>query len=161
MYKRQVDHDEEAESAPAAPAPVIRRRQRVNPDGSVSELELPGSEPAVPPVPKPDTGAAEDPPDTITPPALAKLHKRLGKEVELYKLHVKHYHMSPTQFRKRTTQLALPDSVYEKYDKVCKGCTVCATPRQAPSRSRISGIRANNFGDIIFCLLYTSPSPRD
>ena len=60
-----VDHDEEAEPAPAAPAAAIRRRHRVNPDGSVSELELPGSEPAVPPVPKPDTGAAEDPPDTI------------------------------------------------------------------------------------------------
>ena len=53
--------------------------------------------------------------------------KRLENEVELYKLHVKHYHMSPAQFRRRTSMLGLLNkSVYEKYDKVVKGCNSLA-----------------------------------
>jgi hypothetical protein len=84
------------------------------------------------------------------PPALAKLHKRLSKEVELYKLHLKHYHMSVTQFRRRTNRLALPESVYEKYEHICRTCKVCSQYARPPARSRISGIRAENFGDIIF-----------
>ena len=34
----------------------------------------------------------------LVPPALRRLHQRLMKDVELYKLHIKHYHMSPKQF---------------------------------------------------------------
>ena len=128
---------------------AIRTKTRVDPSS-----EMPGFESA-PPVaaptpPKPDEKDVATQGEGIIPPALARLHARLSKEVELYKLHVKHYHMTPSQFRKRTTQLALPDSVYEKYDKVCKGCNVCSIPRQAPSRSRVTGIRAANFGDIVF-----------
>jgi hypothetical protein len=141
----------EEPAAPPAPVPVARRlrkKVRIAPDAEVPGLESNPSD-AAPPPPKPSEGDATKE-QGIIPPALARLHARLSKEVELYKLHVKHYRMSPTQFRKRTSQLALPDAVYEKYEKVCKGCSVCATPKQAPSRSRISGIRAVNFGDIIF-----------
>ena len=98
----------------------------------------------IPPPPEPHPSTSN------MPAALLKLHKRLNKEVELYKLHVKHYHMSLSQFKRRTTQLALPDTVYEKYDKICKSCQTCANVKGAPSRSRVSGIRAENFGDIIF-----------
>ena len=42
-------------------------------------------------------------------PAYRKMIKRLDDKVELYKLHVKHYHMSPTQFLRRTPMLDLPD----------------------------------------------------
>ena len=51
-------------------------------------------------------------------PAYRKMIKRLDDKVELYKLHVKHYHMSPTQFRRRTSMLNLPDRIYEKYEEV-------------------------------------------
>ena len=51
-------------------------------------------------------------------PAYRKMIKRLDDKVELYKLHVKHYHMSPTQFRRRTSMLNLPDRIYEKYEDV-------------------------------------------
>ena len=57
---------------------------------------------------------------------LSQNFKRLSKDVELYKLHVKHYHMSPTQFRRRTNQLALPEEIYDKYEHICKTCKVCA-----------------------------------
>ena len=40
-------------------------------------------------------------------PAYRKMLQRLEDKVELYKLHVKHYHMSPTQFRRRVSMLKL------------------------------------------------------
>ena len=55
-------------------------------------------------------------------PAYRKMIKRLDDKVELYKLHVKHYHMSPTQFRRRTNMLNLPDRIYEKYEEVYNKC---------------------------------------
>ena len=70
--------------------------------------------------------------------------------MELYKLHIKHYHMSPTQFRRRTSMLGLPDSVYEKYEEMYNKCRVCSTSIAPPPRARISGIRSTNFGDVIF-----------
>ena len=58
-------------------------------------------------------------------PAYRKMIKRLDDKVELYKAHVKHYHMSPTQFRRRTSMLNLPDGIYEKYEEVYNKCRVC------------------------------------
>ena len=43
------------------------------------------------------------------PHARLKLHWRLNKEVELYRLHGKLYHVSVSDFRKRTSEVALPD----------------------------------------------------
>ena len=83
-------------------------------------------------------------------PVYKKMLRRLQDSVELYKLHVKHYHMSPTQFRRRTSMLGLPDSVYQKYEDVCHKCCVCSTSIAPPPRARVSGIRASIFGDVIF-----------
>ena len=58
-------------------------------------------------------------------PAYRKMIKRLDDKVELYKLHVKHYHMSPTQW-------------------------VCSMSVAPPPRAKISGIRASVFGDVVF-----------
>ena len=52
------------------------------------------------------------------PIAVQRLHKRLNNDVELYKLHVKHYHMPPSQFKRRTSQLGLPQYIYDKYAKI-------------------------------------------
>ena len=46
--------------------------------------------------------------------------------------------------------LGLPKSVYERCDKVVKGCKVCGTSVSSPPRARISGMRASEFGDVIF-----------
>ena len=83
-------------------------------------------------------------------PANRKMIKRLDDKVELYKLHVKHYHMSPTQFRRRTSMLNLPDRIYEKYEEVYNKCRVCSMSVAPPPRAKISGIRASVFGDVIF-----------
>ena len=58
--------------------------------------------------------------------------------------------MSPKSFRHRTSALKLPKEVYDKYEEVCKKCEHCQTKRVRPSRSRVSGLRANSFGDLLF-----------
>ncbi|CAE7449626.1 RE1 [Symbiodinium natans] len=50
-------------------------------------------------------------------PAFRRMIEKLRSDVELYKLHVKHYHMSSAQFRRRTSMLGLPEEIYEKYDR--------------------------------------------
>ena len=75
-------------------------------------------------------------------PAYRKRIKRLDDKVELYKLHVKHYRMSPTQFRRRTSMLNLPDRIYGKYEDVYKKCGVCSMFVAPPPRAKISSIRA-------------------
>ncbi len=65
-------------------------------------------------------------------------------------MHVKHYHMSVAQFKKRTTHLALPGRIYDLYDFVVKKCKFCNTRQSRPHRSRVSGLRAEEFGDLIF-----------
>ena len=82
-------------------------------------------------------------------PAYRKMIKRLDDKVELYKLHVKHYHMSPTQFRRRTSMLNLPERIYEKYEDVFNKCRVCSMSVAPPPRAKISGIRASVFGDVV------------
>ncbi len=82
--------------------------------------------------------------------SIQKLHERLSNDLELYKLHIKHYHMPPAQFKRRTDQLCLPRQIYEKYDNVCKQCKVCSTRRPGPVRSRVTGLRASEFGDLVF-----------
>ncbi len=91
-----------------------------------------------------------EPPDSPAPPVLRKLLQRLNKDVELYKLHVKHYHMSTAQFRKRTSELALPEAIYQKYDKIVKGCKICSELAPAPTKPRVTGMRAEKFGDLLF-----------
>ena len=83
-------------------------------------------------------------------PAHRKMIKRLDDKVELYKLHVKHYHMSPAQFRRRTSMLNLPDRIHEKDEEVYNTCRVCSMSAAPPPRAKISGIRASVFGDVIF-----------
>ena len=71
--------------------------------------EQPAAEPAADqpaaeepaPVPEPQAGP-------LLPLSLRRIHEKLSKDTELLKLHIKHYHMSTTQFRRRTSQLKLP-----------------------------------------------------
>ena len=101
------------------------------------------AEQQVPPVP-------ETPDGVYLPPALKRLHRRLRSEVELYKLHVKHYHMSVKQFKTRTSELALPQEILDKYEKVVRTCKICSETVPTPPRSHVSGMRAKNFGDLVF-----------
>ena len=83
-------------------------------------------------------------------PQYKRMLEKLNNDVELYKLHVKHYHMSSAQFRRRTSMLGLPGEIYDKYDRIVKGCRICNTSVPTPPRARIAGLRASSFGDLIF-----------
>ena len=83
-------------------------------------------------------------------PAYQRMLEKLRTDVELYKLHVKRYRMSPAQFRRRTSMLGLPGEIYDGYDRIFKSCKVCSTSVPSPPRARIAGLRASSFGDLIF-----------
>ena len=140
----QPDEPELVESKPAA-APA-RARSKQDSEGQIEKLGSEALEPRPRRVSVPLPGSEVH----AMTPAYKKMLSRLEDSVELYKLHVKHYHMSPTQFRRRTSMLGLPDSVYQKYEDVCHKCRVCSTSIAPPPRARVSGIRASNFGDVIF-----------
>ena len=84
------------------------------------------------------------------PLALKRIHEKLDSPVELYKLHLKHYHKSTEQFRKRTSALKIPEDFYAKYDLIVKKCDTCQKEKKGPSRSKISGMRSEIFGDLTF-----------
>ena len=129
------EHEEAAEEPQPEPA---RAPQPVEPAGSEAleprriALPLPGQE------------------VSRASPAFQRMLEKLRNDVELYKLHVKHYHMSPAQFRRRTSMLGLPGEIYDKYDRIVKSCKVCSTSVPSPPRARIAGLRASSFGDLIF-----------
>ena len=62
----------------------------------------------------------------------------------------KHYHMSTAQFKKKTTHLDIPGRVYDLYQHVGKTCPFCNLTKPRPDRSRVSGLRAEEFGELIF-----------
>ena len=69
--------------------------------------------------------------DGLIPPPLVKLHQRLSN-------------------RRRTSELYLPEGIYRLYDGVVKEREICQKTKPAPSRSRFSGVRAKEFGDVMF-----------
>ena len=142
------------------PTRRIREKTTLEPKGAEGEPQQEGeaANAADPPEAVAGSGSAEQqvppapetPDGAYLPPALKKLHRRLRSEVELYMSHVKHYRMSVKQFKTRTSELALPEDVLAKYDKVAKTCKICSETVPTPPRSHVSGVRARNFGDIVF-----------
>ena len=88
--------------------------------------------------------------DPVTAAALKKIHDKLRDKKELFKLHLKHYHMKLDAFKKRTSQLQLPKDIYDLYEQVVKECEKCSKLTDAPPRSKVSGMRAEVFGDLVF-----------
>ena len=95
----------------------------------------------------PDEISSKDP---RTVAALKKIHMKLSNEAELLKLHLKHHHMNPTNFKHRTSKLQIPKEIYDKYETIWKSCPSCQKFQHAPERSRVSGMRAEKFGDLWF-----------
>jgi len=109
--------------------------------------------PAVPVSGVPDGSAPEDQQlddEAKLKKSLTKIHEKLSKPVELLKLHLKHYHMSLENFKKRTSQLQIPAKVYQDYADVIRSCEACTKHAPAPERSRVTGMRATTPGDLVF-----------
>ena len=58
--------------------------------------------------------------------------------------------MPSARFKKRTTHLDIPGHFYDFYQQVVKTCPFCNSAKPRPERSRVSGLRAQEFGDLIF-----------
>ena len=78
--------------------------------------------------------------------ALQKIINKLLDVRNLKDLHLKHYYMSAAEFKKRTTHLDIPGKVYDLYQHVVKTCPFCNSTKPTPDRSRVSGLRAEEFG---------------
>ena len=50
--------------------------------------------------------------------ALQRIHDKLQSPTELLKLHLKHYHMTSEQLKRRTSALKLPKEIYDKFDQI-------------------------------------------
>ena len=99
---------------------------------------------------EPDPFAPSSDEPTSLPIALGRIHKRLSNPEELKKLHLQHHHMTTDQFRFRTRSPHLPKSTIDLFDKIRSECEDCQAAKQAPSRSKTSGLRADTFGDMTF-----------
>ena len=103
----------------------------------------------VPKVARRITGKSEDP---VQAAALRKIHDKLRNEAELFKLHQKHYHMSVNSFEKRTSMLKIPKDIYDLYEKVVKKCGTCSKLEDGPPKAKVSGMRAEVFGDLLLTI---------
>ena len=119
--------------------------KRGNPDEPIPGMKSAQKESDGKPARKPPPVRKDEP-----SAALRKLYCRLREKDELRQLHDKHYHMTTKNFRRRTSALQLPEDIYEKYEEVVKSCPSCQKYQPAPQRSRVTGMRANNFGDLWF-----------
>ena len=82
--------------------------------------------------------------------ALQYIINKLSGVRNLKDLHLKHNHMSSAQFKKRTTHLDIPGKVHDLYQHVVKTSPFCNSTKPRPDRPRVSGSRAEEFGDLIF-----------
>ena len=82
--------------------------------------------------------------------ALQNIVNKLSDVGNLKDFHLKHYHMSSAQLKKRTTHLDIPGKVYDLYQHVVETCSFNNSTKQKPDRSRVSGLRADECGDLIF-----------
>ena len=140
------------EEPPAQPEQVANPEPAADDDAVQEQAEQaePAEHPeaeAEPAGPAPNLEPQAGPP---LPLPLRRIHEKLSKDTELLKLHLKHYHMSTTQFRRRTSQLKLPETIYKRYDAIVRECEACRIGSGGPTRSRVSGLRATEFGDLVF-----------
>ena len=75
---------------------------------------------------------------------------KLSEERNLRDLHLKHYHMSTAQSRRERTHLNIPRNMYDLNQHVVKTCRFCNSVRPRMERSRVTGLRAEEFGNFIF-----------
>ena len=126
------------------PAPPDEDRVRPEPQDDMPKSEVKKEEEEKVPERK------EPSPSANLPLALRRIHEKLESPTELLKLHLKHYHMSTDQFKRRTSALKLPKEIYDRYDLTTKQCETCQKAKIAPSRAKVSGIRSEVFGELTF-----------
>ena len=82
--------------------------------------------------------------------ALQKIISKLSDVRNLKDLHLKHYHMSTAQFKNGQLIWTFLEKIYDLCQHVVKTCPFCKLTKPRPDRSRVSGLRAEEFEDLIF-----------
>ena len=82
--------------------------------------------------------------------ALRSIVNKSSGERNFRDRHLEHCHMSTAQFKKKTTHLDIPGKDYDLYQHVVKTCPFCKSTKPRPERSCVSGLRAEEFGVLIF-----------
>ena len=101
MVPTEYDYEPTDNEAVTDEAPLPQR-----PEVVIGPPDVPASdESPVIPIRRLSRAEQQDP---ATEPALKRIHEKLRNEHDLYKRHLKHYHMKLDQFKKRTSQLKLP-----------------------------------------------------
>ena len=111
----KIDSDEPQVTEPKSSAPA-RQRGKQDSESQIEKLGSDALEPRRVSIPPPGSEVQ------VMTPAYRKMLRKLEDSVELYKLHIKHNHMPPTQFRRRTSMLGLP---FMKSLKTCTTSVVC------------------------------------
>ena len=139
------------EVPPVRSGPASGSREPAPPDGEEERPEPQDVEPKLEVKEEEKVPEKKEPsPSANLPLALRRIHEKLESPTELLKLHLKHYHMSTDQFKRRTSALKLPKEIYERYDLITKQCETCQKAKIAPSRAKVSGIRSEVFGELTF-----------
>ena len=114
--KNKASSSKGDEPAEEATEEEIRRseefevRRRMNSKQSEKGPSAQADQPEVnPPVEKEET--PEEEPEKVVEKSLDRIHEKLKRPQELLKLHLKRHHMTPTQFRKRTSALKIPEEI--------------------------------------------------
>ena len=160
------DEDDQYLVQPASgKKPTEEKRYTAIDDGNLAPLVLPRPSPAVPVRRRKGPPVCQDPIATLEQnvsrdhfdfeqkaegEALRNIFNRLFDERNLRDLNLKHYHMSTAQFQTRTTHLDIPGKFDDLYQHVVETCPFCNSIKPRPERSRVSGLRAEKFENLIF-----------
>ena len=82
--------------------------------------------------------------------ALRNIIIKLSDERNLKDFHLKHCQMSTAQFKQKTTHWDTPGRIYDLHQHAVKTCPYCNSIKPRPEGSRVSGLRAEEIGDLIF-----------
>ena len=85
--------------------------------------------------------------------ALQRTHDKLQSPTELLKLHLKHYHMSTEQFKRRTSALKLQKEIYDKFDQITNHATLVPKPRLHPRELRFQEFEVRFLDELTFIRL--------
>ena len=139
MWKEGSGTDQEEQREKKVPREPL---QEVQPEISKDTQELrraPGYDDQIAPaIPEPQVG---DLPLTIR-----RIHAELRDKVEPQKLHLKQYHMATARLKRRAHALRLLEDISRNCEEVCGRCEAGSSLAPPPAGSRVSGLRAQEFG---------------
>jgi len=131
-----TEHEEDAESEEG------KQEEQQEGDSDDDKPLVPAKPGPAPP--EPQAGQQE------LPLAVRRIHQKLRDPVKLMKLHLKHYLHDAKSIQETNFSIQLPEEIHRLHQETSERCDGCNEGAPAPSRSRVTGLRADSFGHLIF-----------